>query len=411
MTLTTTTTTDEITLSVGGKALTNWTSYSFSSAFLTPTDGWHFTMSGPQSELVSAAVTIGAEATLAINGHVHGDGYIDEIEQTADRDGGTQITISGRDRLAPMVDASADPTVRFGLNATLVDFIVGVAGPFGWGINDLIVYNDDNRKVMQGNANGSPTTKGSVSKRGKVTPPKPLKSYVAHLEKPYPGETAFAFLARVTQRFGLWVWLSAEGNQLIVSKPNFDQAPSYQLRRLSGSAGVNNNILAGRSKRSTVEQPSIVIAEGFSGGGEFGKSRIKSLVINPAVSGFVGDIIAKYPEAVQTNLGITLSETYFSQPVKPLYLRDEDAKTQEQLDNFVKRELALRMRKSFEYHCTVEGHSNNGLPWCIDSMVDVQDELANVSEPLYLMDRTFEKSRNGGTLTHLTMVRPGSISF
>jgi prophage tail gpP-like protein len=358
-------------------------------------------MSGPQSDLVTAAVTIGAEATLSINGHTQGDGYIDEIEQTDDREGGTQITISGRDRLAPMVDASADPMVRFGLNATLVDFIVGVAGPFGWGINDLIIYNDDNRAVMQGGVNGTKTTKKG----------KPLKSFVAHLEKPYPGEGAFAFLSRVTQRFGLWVGLSAEGNQLIVSKPNFDQAPSYQLRRLSGSAGVNNNVLSGRTKRSTVEQPSIVIAEGFSGGGEFGKSRIKSIVINPAVSGFVGDIVAKYPEAVQTDLGVTLSETYFSQPVKPLYLRDEDAKTQEQLDNFVKRALALRMRKSFEYHCTVEGHSNSGLPWCLDAVVDVQDELANVSEPLYILDRTFEKSRNGGTLTHLTMVRLGSISF
>ena len=385
-----------------GAKLTSWTEYSFNQNFLTPSDGFSFSMSGPQADLVKEAVHLGNQVTLRMDGLVQSNGYIDEYEHGGNRHAGSTINVMGRDVLSPMVDGSADPTVRYPATATFLDLLVGIGTPYGWTIDQFLV----NFEALDQQARTGTTRGLKTSKKGK-----PLKSYTAHLEKPYPSEGAFAFMARVAQRYGLWIWTTANGNALIVGQPDFDQEPLYSLRRLRGDE-TQNNILDGRAKRSTKEQPSLVIAEGFSGGGAFGRSRIKAYAINPAIDGGnVASILAKYPDAIQVTIPELGSHLYKVPFAKPLFLHDEESKTSEQLQNYVKRELALKMRKSFEYSVTVQGHVNSGVPWQVNAMVDVQDDVAGVHEPLWILDRTFTKSRSAGTMTHLQCIRPGTLQF
>ena len=107
----------------------NWTSYKFSSNFLTPTDGWSFTLA--DEDLVPSAMAglrPGATVKLLINGLQQAAGYIDSIDRRASRSGGTEWTVEGRDVMAPLVDACMDPFKQFKPTQTLTDVVLGALG-------------------------------------------------------------------------------------------------------------------------------------------------------------------------------------------------------------------------------------------------------------------------------------------
>lgn len=399
--------------------LTRFTHYTFDSDFLTPSDGFHFVCSDeelPPRE--AAALKTGAEVTLTVNDVRIADGYIDSIEVRADRSGGRTYTITGRDRLSPVVDAIADPTLQFKEGVTLAEFLRTLFTPFGWvKEEDFIIDASADRAVRTGGDRGIKMTKG-----GKKKGPRPLKDFVLHQTKPHNHEGVFDFAKRVAQRFGLWIWSSADGDQLIVGKPDFDQEPLYQLRRRLDGSG---NVEEGTVRFDQADQPGIVIADGFSGGGEFGKGRIKAFAVNPYfgldADGFVlpevQALITKFPDAKQ----ITLVTQPFTRRVKqdftrPMFLHDDESKTPEQLEAFVRREMSLLVRKSLTADYTVEGHGQydeDGVftAWAPDTVVDVQDDVAGLHERMYVLGVHFEKSRRGGTQTRVHLIRLNSIQF
>ncbi len=389
-----------------GLRIGKWTSYSFNSHFLTPTDEFHFTIAHenlPQIE--RRALESGARVTLTVNGHITCDGYIDDIYGGNDRAGGSEIHIDGRDRLAQAVDSNMDPRVRFADPGNLSDFLVKVFSPFGWVTEDQFLENNQtNRGVLTGQLRGVRTT----HKKGII-----FKNTRLHQLKPYPNEGVFAFASRIAQRHGLWIWLSAEGNVLIVAKPDFDQDPLFQLQRTLDATRIHNNIISGGARTSLKNQPSIIVAQGFCGGGEFSKSRMTVLMQNPAVDCDNGAILAAYPDATQVALELDVPSIKSKRP-RPMYLHDDESHTPEELQNFVRREMALRMRHCFSANYVVSGHTNSGAPWCVDAIAKVDDERAfpPLHEPLWILGRTFSKTRGAqGTQTHLEMIRPHTLVF
>ena len=393
--------------------LTNWTHYSFNSNFLTPTDAFSFTIGAERiDDKTKAALTVGARAALYINGNVQADGYIDAITIAASSDSGTEFTIEGRDRLSRAVDSCADPRKTYKAAQTILQVLQDIFGPFGWLSEDSFALdNADNVGIMAGHTRGE---KSSKSKKhfGEI-----IKSVKIHQLRPHNGEGAFAFASRLTQRHGLWIWCSADGEQLVISKPDFDQDPLYKLRR---RRGFETNVLSGSVKFDGSSQPSVVIADGFSGGGEFGKSRMVAYAVNPYFGvdndGFVlPEVLAAvkpYPDAQQ----ITLTTQPFprrtpEETARPLFMHDDESHTPEQLANFVRREMSTLMHRSLVAHYTVVGHTQDGAVWSVDTVVDVDDEVAGLKERMYVLGRTFAKSRQGGTTTSLELVRLNSIQF
>ena len=397
--------------------LTRWTHYSFSSNFLTPSDGWSCTIGdGNLSEKEHNALVPGARVRLYVDKNPLAEGFIDAVSVDADRGGGVQYTIEGRDRLGLVVDSTADPRMQFKKGATLADVLKELFIPFGFTEDGFKIDNDANRDAKTGGIRGVPMSKG-----GKKKPPKPLKNFVLHQLKPHNHEGVYAFASRITQRFGLWIWCSADGENLIVGRPDFTQEPRYELRRLRDGT---TNVLSGTVKFDMTDQPSVLFADGFSGGGEFGKGRIKSFCVNPYFGvdeeGFVLDdvaeLAAKFPDAEQVLMTIQpYKRRRVDVPIRPMFLHDEESKTQEQLNNFVRREMSLLLRKSLTAHYTVEGHGQmvDGAftPWDIDTVVTVKDDVAGIYERMYVIGRTFEKARSGGTHTRLELVRLNSIQF
>lgn len=398
--------------------LTRWVSYSFNSNFLTPTDGWSVTIGdGNLDPDQLAALVPEARVRLYVDQRPLAEGYIDSVAIEADRSGGVQYTIEGRDRLGRAVDSGADPTTVFKKGATLAEVLRELFTPFGWVTDEHYeISNDANRDAKTGGIRGVPMTKG-----GKRKGPKPLKSFVLHQLKPHNHEGTFAFASRITQRFGLWIWCSADGEKLIVSRPDFEQPPRYELRRTRSGT---TNVLKGKVKYDASDQPSILIADGFSGGGEFGKGRIKAYCVNPYFGvdddGYtlkeVTNLIEKYKDAVEVKLTAhPFKKRAVSDLMRPMFLHDSESKTQEQLNNFVRREMSLLLRKSLTANYTVEGHGQtvdgNFTPWDVDTVVEVHDEVADLHERMYVLSRTFEKTRSGGTHTRLELVRLNSIQF
>lgn len=395
--------------------LTRWTSYSFSSDFLTPCDGWSMEIGdGNLDPRERKALRVGATVRLYVENFPLAEGYIDRIEIGADRGKGVTYAIHGRDRLAPVVDSVADPRVQFKTGTTLAEFLKKLLEPYGW-VNDehFIIDNVANRDAKTGGLRGAPLPKRK-SKKGR------LSQFQIYQLKPHNHEGLFRFIERTVERYGLFVRVSADGNKIIVAAPDFEQPPRYKLIR---DAKGNTNILGGTVVFDATDQPSVIVADGFSGGGEFGRGKVKAYCVNPYFGmdeqGFISDevmnVLREYPEAQPI---IFVTQPYAQKapriPPRPMFIHDEESKTPEQLEFFVKRTMSELLRKSLVCHYVVEGHGQNvdGVftPWDVDTVVEVQDEVAGVNERMYVLGRTFDKSRQGGTTTKLELIRLYSIA-
>src|SRR5688572_2528093 len=104
-------------------------------SMLTPCDA--FTCDVLVDAEEAAVLLPGMKVQFAINGRPQLTGYIDKRSVRSSR-GGTEVTISGRDILGPVVDATMDPKVKFIDTMTLADLVASVL--VGFGITTI--YND-----------------------------------------------------------------------------------------------------------------------------------------------------------------------------------------------------------------------------------------------------------------------------
>lgn len=398
--------------------LTRWTSYDFSIDYLQPAAEFHFTIAdGDLPDAERRALVVGARVRLSINDIPLCDGHIDTVEVRADRSSGTHWQITGRERIGLAVDAIADPTQIFKESQTLAEILVTLYKPFGWVAADhFSISNRASREVTKG-LRGTPMTKG-----GKRKGPRPLKSFVLHQCKPHNHEGVHAFARRMTERHGLHIRCSEDGERLVVDTPDFTQDPTYEIRR---SSDGTTNVLDGAVKIDFKDQPACIIADGYSGGGEFREhSRLKAFCVNPYfgtdadgnVLPEVAAVLLKHPTAEQVVIKTEpFQRRTVNVPPRIVFIHDEESKKPSELKNFVRRQMSLYMRKSMTAHYTVEGHGQlvNGVfvPWMVDAVVDVRDAVANINERMWVNDVRYHKSRRGGTETTIQLLRLNSLQF
>ena len=390
----------------------NFREYQFNSHFLTPTDHFSFVIG---DEAVKKSVTdgifIGQEVTLKVSGYVQAGGFVDRIRVTSSRGGGTEIHVEGRDWLSPAVDANMDPhKVRFKSSSTLLDVVRECFAPYGFGdVGQILASDEANGNVITGQHRGLKT-----SKKGKT-----LKSALSHQLKPYPHEGVFAFASRLTQRFGLWIWASADGLNLIVDEPDFTQNAIYDITHKTDDTS-RNNILSAEVDADGGTQPTVIIATGQGGGGETGRTGMQVAMVNEItgvdlagnVRPEVAAILDDHPNATILPLRADVGTIRLPDSrVRAVYLHDDESKTHDQLEDFVRREMALHQQHAIVARYTHEGHTLRGVPFYTNSVANIDDDILGLHNRMWCISRSFSKSRGGGTRTSTEWIMPGTLSF
>jgi hypothetical protein len=426
-----------------GETLRGWLSYSITSSFTTPTDEWTVVLGGEGVELLPADKLLpGTKIRIFVAGCPQLTGYIDRTSVRTSRDGGTVLQVQGRDTLAPAVDGCVDPKIRIVPSMTCLDLVAVVLGPYGF--VKFTGSDDANRNIQSGinkdRARQSSKVvevasyKFSVLKTTIESTPTMTSSTVTELVdptapglhalqltemQPHFGEGAIEFCQRVIKRLGLTLRVDALGDTVIVSGPNWNSTPTHRLVHTRN--GVCSYTEAS-IQRSTVHQPSIIIAQGSGGGGIFARGRMKVAAINE-LTGLdelgqllpsVADALGRWPEAQLLPLRqqlIALAKPPRHGLCTALYLVDDESRTLAQLQSYVRRELANRQKTSTSVTATVYGHTQAGAPYAVGTLIDFEDDVLGLHEPMWVLERTFAKSRGTGTTTSLNLIRRWTLDL
>jgi len=453
-----------------------WNNYTFFSDFLTPADNFVFEVGDPDfPDDVSRRLAPGMKVRILLDDRTVCTGHIDEVAAGADRGSGTLFRISGRDVLGDVIDSSIDPYMNFTPEQSLIDVATKVLTPFG--LTVISSDNDAERSIRSANKFGEKknykkgkqketithTAKAWNAQTGKVENkttvlqgPKQPKQYVQykavmfdavknkpyigtvvlekpkggslssaqqHQTKPYPHEGAYEFLSRIAKREGLHIWAKADGTGVVIGKPFFSQQPIYRLiRRRGPGRGSENNIISGSVKHARTEQPSVIIAGGRGGGGDFPRATIRCAMVNELVGlGLDGEpvpgvkeVLKRFPKAYQITEadfedGSAPSARNPYPRARPMFIMDQESNNLKQLINFTKREMASRQMQALQCVYVVAGHTQDGRSWAVDTTVEVDDDVANLHETMWVKSIEYHKSRSGGTTTTLTLIRPNTL--
>jgi prophage tail gpP-like protein len=427
-----------------GERVSFHTGYSYSKEFLAPSDSWQFsTGDAVVVERLRSVLLPGTRVRLFINDKPQSTGRVDSIHVTATARAGHVMTVTGRDTMGLVVDSCVDPNLSFGPSTTLLDALFAIFAPFGFRIfatSDIV-----NRQIVSGNdpkntrlrtevVKTSKSLDPTVAKDGAVvssgstvgasagvtqaydpTRPRFLKDIKLDQVKPRVGEGSYELAARLCKRFGLHLWVDALGETVIVGEPEFDQRAAYAI----GAPGSYIDVDYGTDWTA---QPSVIIATGRSGGGAFAKSKLVVAMVNELtgcdelgrIRPDVRAAISKFKSAVVLPIRPQLVEygaRFREGFARPVYLEDGDSQTIGQLEGFVRREMGARQSRALQVTYTVEGHTQAGSPWALNSIVDVDDDAIDVHSPMWLRARQFTKSATGGTLTRLTLAVPYTIEI
>lgn len=416
-----------------GEVLQRWERYTYASEFLTPTDAWSFAIGDPRLYAEwRPKLPPFTRVTLEINGKPQCAGRVAGWRISGERGArGSIMEVFGYDMLGPLVWACVDPVaLKFSAGMTLFDAVVRVATPFGFSVfatTDLV-----NRSVVTGNNPATtirsttassqtvdPTTLAvsagaSVTTEYDPTRPLDLKSFTLQQLQPHWGEGAFSFLERLCKRFGLWLWCDTLGKTLIIGQPEFDQKPLYTITRRQGAGATYET--SAMFETTCSDQPTVIIAEGkVAKNPNYPKALYRVAMVNEliglnadgSIRADVQTIINNHPGCKVLPIRPEVREyaKFFgtADTVIPMFLKDDESKSIAQIEGFTRKEMGVRQGKSLKYACTVDGHTQNGIVWAVNTTCRVDDDVTGASGTFWIRSRTFTKDR-GGTRTHLEMV-------
>lgn len=379
-----------------GRDTTRVTSYSLKSAYTTSTDSFLFSLfDEDRSKLLRLEMQ---PVELLINSASQ---MIGRIDATEIGDDGSAVSCEGRDYIADLVECRCDPSAVVKEGMQVGEVLKLLFGPVG--ITSIV--SDD--EIAMRNIRAS----HSVSKRGKSKHRhrKPVNNF-----KPEPGEGLYEYGNRLVARFGATIQPGRNRGELVIDEPSYDQDPVAQI--ICSDDSVNsgaNNVIDARARRDWSNFPTFALFTNKAGGAgdtNTGISATRDIFQAAAQSPELLDIISASTFSGRTKPGdkpnIGKGELY-----RFLYHRDNDSKTQEQLENAIARAVSERLRETLRYTVTLRGHQDpkSGALWTVDTIVGVNDAIRGVNEALWVHSREFSYSQSTGAITRLELWRPGSF--
>jgi len=279
--------------------------------------------------------------------------------------GNSTLTLGGRGKLGELigVTAQADKVYTHATYLELTNQILKDAG-----VKNVTVKDDptDDRKKKTGvvNAGSSAQTATDISTKTK----KKSKYYIVHPPQIKVGEDYYGFLKTHLDRAGLFLYDTAIEGALVLTQPDGNQAPLYRIHVPSGTwskTAEAGTVIDFDWSDDTSERMSDYVVYGRSGGGAFGRSKVRS----------------GFQDEEMIALGIN----------RPCGLKDLHCSSADEAEFLARRKIALSRRKGWSLTYTMAGHTvpaladgQKSIVWARDTVVKVVDEELGFSEDMWI---------------------------
>jgi len=379
-------------------------SYKIQSSYLVSTDGFDFVLvekdlslirgleMQPVELLISGPTVVGAQQAL---------GRIDITDIGGD---GIALTCEGRDYVSDMVENHVDPEFNVAKDTPLAAAIVQVGAPVGI---DTVWSNGDvgMRNIRTGKAPGNPA-------------PADFSAIKLTDLKPQSGLGSYEWANRVAARNGVTIQPGGNRNELYLSAPDYQQTAVGTLRRSLGSTQAGRNTIAkGRARRDYSKFPTHTLFTGKAAAQGKGKpAPLKFEAGTRSVIDALGNaelLAAKARIVDGRRKPSAAGELADFQLYRLLYQQESESKKREQLERAATRAFSERFKDTLVYTCSVKGHElpDGGAVYGVNTVLNIQDELTDVNEPMWVASRTLSYSENGGAETELEFWRLGAFQI
>lgn len=209
-----------VTVEVGGRAVRTPLSYSLDVDLLQPADV--FSLTYPLDAQTWHQIPLDAEVRIAIDDTPVMHGLVDGLRDLGD---GT-FTVEGRDRTGRLVDESVPGAGLRVANQDLSEVVKTLVEPW---------Y----RAVTFSNAADRTLRRGPGKKAQAGTEPALTRAQrLATAQRIEAGTSRWEALDRILRPLQLLAWGSADGETLVLARPQYQQAPQYQFFETPSASNV-----------------------------------------------------------------------------------------------------------------------------------------------------------------------------
>ena len=311
----------------------------------------------------------------------------------------TRITIKGRDGLGALMRSHSQAERSF-IDGSYKDLVLWALQESGYPNPTLLSVNTANRQIKAGipiEVASEPMTVDQIN----APPTGPLSgitigAVVTQTHQNRIRENILSFTRRHLDRAGLFLWAGAQPNTFILSQPNGDQSPSYQIVRKRSAPQLSSNVIDVSYTDDATHRHGQCAVYGRGGGRKAGRAKTLGRVVDEEM----------------VNLGRLTGSGWETQQV--LY-RDVNVQLQEQGDFYASRKLAEERRNGWSLIYTVRGHrlpTPDGTDWGVitpDTTIHVEDDELGFDDVYYV--ESVHRYRRPETVTEVRLMRTNDLTF
>lgn len=403
-----------------GKLVPGWKSYNVSCDILQPADS--FSLSVQFSREAYELLALDVEVSIFIDGARILTGYVGTREKVPSNEG-TMLRITGRDKTGRLVDESAALFSYGGLHIKeLAEKICDIGGNNAL-FEKVTLTNGTRDRPLFGSSRAQRTkfvrepvlddtvglfrplaglvgaeidTVGKQVKRPPKTTPGIFKGR-AGKKRVQPGQKRWAVLEEFLKEARLLAWSTADGKELFIGLPAYDQTPEYYFHEPAGTSEDKSANCSITVTENVEEMFALYVAIGAAkgSGSNYGPNVTKNL-------GAAKD----NPES-SDGTGI-----HFRRP-KTLLITDDSIRNQRDAEERAEREQLQRESGRLEIVVQVAGHSqmytkDEPIVYAVDKMAKVVDGDTGIKDDFYITAVDYFGG-DGGTRTELRLVPRGTL--
>jgi prophage tail gpP-like protein len=333
-----------ITVQLNGVNYTNFTSINVTKNIESVSGSFAFSSTADSQNLFP--IRMGDLVKIYVDGEKILTGYVEKLSVNYD-DTSHSIEASGRNILCDLIDSTVGTTKEYEGEVSIIDIARSVLD--GIGLQSVKVINQV----------------------GELESFKPWD-----IESAEVGEKCFEFIEKFARKKQFFWNSDADGNLLLL-RASQELLPYKLVARVNGDG---NNIKTAYVAIDHTNRYNQYKAQG--------NLNLSGIRIPPK-------------EAVEQE----------GQAVRDTAIRGSrilEFNAEENSDSFTATDRAIwesniRIARSLSYSAVVQGHSVGGMVWPVNALVDVDDEIANIKDQLFIKSVIFSQSNIDGTTTRLNM--------